>query len=401
MSARMASATGHMEWEERYNQFDPILDKAIKSLTAIAPGATERGSAEKTDQANQKLVAMERQSFHLARKGRLSGGTKILFGLEYISQKEIYASGMKQLNLRIDSQILSERRSHEQDVRLSFYTSILLYILSTVGWTLVIAQIRKWGAEISTLNTSLRHERDIAEKANQDKSLFLANMSHELRTPMHGILSFARFGQQKFESAPKEKLKTFFDEIFDSGSRLMRLLDDLLDLSKLEAGKVVYSMQEASLIEAVHSVRSEMLALAEEKRLSLEVHAKVQQVDGVFDRDKIMQVLRNLVSNAIKFSTSGTRIHIQLNRTQDCLSCSVSNYGVGIPAGELESIFDKFVQSSNTRTGAGGTGLGLAISKEIVEHHSGRIWAESQVGGETKFTMELPISATDIAGRAA
>lgn len=234
-----------------------------------------------------------------------------------------------------------------------------------------------------------RRERDEANEANQMKSAFLANISHELRTPMHGILSFARFGQQKIETAPLGKLKTYFDEIHESGLRLMKLLNDLLDLSKLEAGKTEYAKKETDLSEIVSTVVSEMAAFAEEKGLAIEV--KPAPLMAVLDGDKLMQVLRNLISNAIKFSDRGTAIGIELSLTPaNQALCRVSNRGVGIPAAELEAVFDKFVQSTKTRTGAGGTGLGLAISKEIVRQHGGRIWAESSPNGQTVFSIELP-----------
>jgi two-component system sensor histidine kinase/response regulator len=240
-----------------------------------------------------------------------------------------------------------------------------------------------------------------AEKANQSKSVFLANMSHELRTPMHGILSFARFGQQKIDTATKEKLKSYFDEIHESGGRLMSLLNDLLDLSKLEAGKVAYQLQENDLREAVNVVCLEMVGFAEEKGLKIDMAVNEANTSGIFDRERIMQVLRNLLSNALKFSTKGTTVGITLDRTSETISCRVTNYGVGIPKEELEAVFDKFVQSSKTKTGAGGTGLGLAICKEIVEQHSGKIWAESDSDGQTRFSVELPCPAMDNAKRAA
>lgn len=239
-------------------------------------------------------------------------------------------------------------------------------------------------------------EKETAIQANAAKSLFLANMSHELRTPMHGILSFARFGKQKIETASKDKLKIYFEEIYDSGSRLMNLLNDLLDLTKLEAGKVIYSMRESDLCAVANSVCTEMKGFAEEKGLSLTVIATDSEVISVFDEAKIRQVIQNLLSNAIKFSTKSTTIQIELSQTPEKIRCQITNCGVGVPESELDSIFDKFVQSSKTKTGAGGTGLGLAICKEIIVQHNGRIWAESELNKETRFIVELPKSGTEL-----
>lgn len=274
-------------------------------------------------------------------------------------------------------------RALEHTAWVVFEDLILLY-----SSRLSLAELRF----ISEVQVKLESALTTAEKANQAKSLFLANISHELRTPMHGVLSFARFGQQKILTVSSEKLKSYFDEIFDSGSRLMRLLNDLLDLSKLEAGKMSYNMQDGDLLEMLHIVRSEMMILATEKNIGIEIHCDQTAVPAKFDQERLGQVLQNLLSNAIKFSDMNTTVDISLQRTSKGTRCSVTNQGVGIPATELEFIFDKFVQSSKTRTGSGGTGLGLAICKEIVEHCGGTIWAESDPNGLTKFTFELPLT---------
>ncbi len=243
---------------------------------------------------------------------------------------------------------------------------------------------------VEELNLKLKNTANLAENANQAKSVFLANISHELRTPMHGILSFARFGQQKIETATKDKLKSYFDEIYDSGSRLMGLLNDLLDLSKLESGKTAYTMCDENIISVARSVASEMNAFAEEKGIHLEIESSEQEIVGKLDREKIMQVMRNLISNAIKFSEKGTVVQAVFSQTPEMIKCQIINHGVGIPESELETVFDKFIQSSKTKTGAGGTGLGLAICREIIEQHGGRIWAENHPNKETRFTFELP-----------
>ena len=240
----------------------------------------------------------------------------------------------------------------------------------------------------------LRLETETAVKANQAKSMFLANMSHELRTPMHGILSYARFGQTKIETASKEKLKNYFDEIYASGSGLMDLLNDLLDLSKLESGKTSYSMLVTDFNDTVATTVSSFEAFAFERQLKIKVESPVDGIMISMDPERIMQVLRNLISNALKFSNPGSEVHVQVESLEGGLRCSVANQGVGIPEDELEMVFDKFVQSSKTRTGAGGTGLGLAICREIINHHGGKIWAESQSDGLTTFTFEIPNNVT-------
>ncbi len=240
------------------------------------------------------------------------------------------------------------------------------------------------------LISNLKEAVAVTQKASQAKSIFLANVSHELRTPMHGILSYARFGQQKAMSTEKEKLKTYFDEIYDCGFRLMSLLNDLLDLSKLEAGKQDYVMKENNFTKIVEVVVSEANALANEKGIKFAVAKRESPVHSIFDHERIMQVLRNVVNNAVKFSLRDTEIEIEFEEAQDKLVCKVINSGPGIPSDELEAIFDKFAQSSKTRTGAGGTGLGLAICKEIVEYHGGKIWAENQPKNKTAFIFELP-----------
>lgn len=240
------------------------------------------------------------------------------------------------------------------------------------------------------------HETGMAQAANNAKSVFLENISHELRTPMHGILSFARFGQQKIESAPKDKLKSYFDEIHESGSHLMNLLNDLIELSQLERSRVFYSMKENNLVEAAKTVLNELSSCADEKKLKLQLVESTSPVVGQFDQARITHVLRNIIGNAIKFSHPNGTISVECLSLDDKNKCIITNYGIEIPKSEIESIFDKFAQSSKTKTGAGGTGLGLAICKEIIQQHNGNIWAESNSDGLTKFHFEFPRNHNEI-----
>ncbi len=245
------------------------------------------------------------------------------------------------------------------------------------------------------LETSVRKANLLAQEsivASQAKSEFLANMSHELRTPLHSILSFASFGSKQYTKAKPEKLLDYFNRIKKSGQTLLELLDDLLDLAKLESKKAIFTFEPSDLGLLVKSVTNELDTLLSKRNLSIQ--HEVSKFDGevTLDVDKIKQVLRNLLSNAIKFSPEGGNIDVAVCRVASSVRVSVCDQGPGIPQDELEAVFDKFVQSSKTKTGAGGTGLGLAICHEIVTAHKGRIWAENGPEGGAVFSFEIPLS---------
>ena len=252
---------------------------------------------------------------------------------------------------------------------------------------------------VSERTREMMLEKQKAEEANKEKSRFLANMSHELRTPMHAVLSFARLGLKRLDDADHSKTEGYLQRIIESAERLTDLLNDLLDLSKLEAGSMNFSYEKNDLDEVIGSVAVELSELANNKSIAINIDAPHEPLTGYFDRTKIMQVVRNLVANAIKFSAEHTAIDISLQRLplgpsdapdQAIFQVCIADQGVGIPEEELEAVFDRFTQSSKTRTQAGGTGLGLAISNEIVQAHGGRIFASNNPHGGASFTFELP-----------
>lgn len=231
--------------------------------------------------------------------------------------------------------------------------------------------------------------------ANQTKSEFLTNMSHELRTPMHAILGFSRQALKRSESFQDEKLATMLGNIQISGNRLLHLLNALLDLAKLEAGKINFNFQKQDIRKAIAQTLQETESLTQAKNIQVKIKDEDVPADITYDYTSMVQVFINLLSNAIKFSPQGSQVNIILAQKNGeggkmQLLCSVQDQGMGIPEKELDMVFDKFVQSSKTKSGAGGTGLGLAIVRQIVEAHNGKIWAENMITGGASFNMLLP-----------
>lgn len=245
--------------------------------------------------------------------------------------------------------------------------------------------------------------KEQAEAASLAKSEFLANMSHELRTPMHAVLSYSEMGQTKAGRSDfsPDRVRNYFERIHQSGHRLLNLINDLLDLSKMEAGRMHYQFRPASLTPILERLSEHYANLMAEKNLRLDWTPCPPPGEAVFDTFRMEQVFTNVLANAIRFSPRDgviritcEAIHLPGRRAEDAplpgVRVSVADQGPGVPAAELELVFEKFTQSTQTQSGAGGTGLGLAICREIMQAHRGRIWVENPAEGGARFLFEFP-----------
>jgi signal transduction histidine kinase len=241
---------------------------------------------------------------------------------------------------------------------------------------------------------TLRQLNARLEQASRAKSEFLANMSHELRTPMNAILGFTEMLRDGLYGEVPSELREPLEDIQTNGRHLLGLINDVLDLSKIEAGRMDLALAEYSVHDVVESVRVSLRSLAAERGLDFVVRIPADLPAAYGDAKRLTQCLMNLAGNALKFTREG-RVEIAVERQGDALRYRVTDTGIGIAKDELEKVFDEFRQVDATITREfGGTGLGLSISKRFIEMHGGRIGVESEVGVGSTFWFTVPLRVT-------
>jgi len=253
-------------------------------------------------------------------------------------------------------------------------------------------RVQERTAELATANKELELKNREVERANQLKSQFLASMSHELRTPLNAILGFSELLSRETPILQTDKYKRWTEHIVHGGKHLLQLVNDVLDLSKIEAGHIELTLENFAVETAIPEVLSNIRQLAMTKRIQVDVQTE-PGVTVYADRIRFKQILYNLLSNAVKFTSGGGNITLSVARDDRLAHISVTDTGIGIRPEDQKVVFDEFRQVGKTTRGVTeGTGLGLAITKRLVERQSGTIGLSSELGKGSKFTFTLPLS---------
>ena len=251
-------------------------------------------------------------------------------------------------------------------------------------------------AVIAIENVRLFKELEVANRelaaASQHKSEFLANMSHELRTPLNAIIGFSEILAEKMFGDINEKQTEYLQDILESGRHLLSLINDILDLSKVEAGRMELELSEFDLPTAIENALILMRERASRRgiRLGSTIDPRLGMIGG--DERKVKQALLNLLSNALKFTPEGGRIDVGARLHDDVAEVSVADTGIGIAPSDQDAVFEEFRQVGAADKKAEGTGLGLALSRKFIELHGGRIWVKSEPGTGSTFTFTLPLT---------
>jgi signal transduction histidine kinase len=229
------------------------------------------------------------------------------------------------------------------------------------------------------------------EVASRHKSEFLANMSHELRTPLNAIIGFSEALTERMFGDLNEKQDEYLKDIYASGHHLLSLINDILDLSKIEAGRMELELTDFDLPQAILDALTLVRERAGRRGLALHqvIDERLGQIRG--DERKIKQVLLNLLSNALKFTSEGGRVEVRARPVDGMAEISVTDTGIGIAAEDQMAVFEEFRQVGTAAKKVEGTGLGLALSRKFVELHGGRIWVKSQLGRGSTFTFTVPL----------
>jgi signal transduction histidine kinase len=319
--------------------------------------------------------------------------------------KSIAAFPLRSSGRVIGTLIVASRQLHS-------FNSGEIHLLNTIGEGLgpalknaeLYEVLRGKNDQLDEQNQELRQQQQKllektreVEQASRLKSEFLANMSHELRTPLNVIIGFSELMLDQVPGPVNKKQQQSLQDILGSGRHLLDLIDQVLDLSKIESGRTELRLAEVSLPEVIESLKNTMLPILKPKRQALNIRIEENLPTVSADKAKLRQVFFNLLSNSSRFTPEGGRIEIKAVSNGSYCQVSVTDNGIGIKQEDHERIFEPFCQLGNTPVrGSGGTGLGLVVVKQIVEKHGGQVWVESEYGKGSRFSFTLPLFSREV-----
>jgi signal transduction histidine kinase len=364
---------------------------------------------QKIEFSNHKIELRKSQGFNPALDFFLTGRDQTLMDSINAVVSELKSEEMRLLHYRRAQADLSAKWSH---ISLILGLSVSFCMLSVVYYYLhhevlrrrqaetealrlneeLEHRVRERTVELADVNRQLKLRNEEVEHANRMKSEFLARMSHELRTPLNAIIGFSDLLAEESPGSLSDKQRRFVNHVSAGARHLLQLINDVLDVSKIEAGKTELNPADFVALDAVDEVLSVINPLAESKDIKIDNQVGSEWILRA-DRIRMKQILYNLLTNAVKFTQEQGLVRIEASPEGDLLRLCVSDTGIGIPLDEQRLIFEEFHQAGGTtRNPSQGTGLGLTITKRLVELHGGRIWVESEPAAGSRFSFTIPLA---------
>ncbi len=405
VAARDYALTGHESYLTRIeSEMERVYAdvRAIEVLTADNPEQQERVRRlrERLDTRFGAIRDFLRQAH--------TGGDAKDAGAEFADRAEKMATSLPVIQEMQDEELRllsirtqQQRASVQTTIGLSAGLTLLIAALLVAIYWLVTRDsqqrrlteqaLSRLNGELENANRELRISNEQIQHATKMKSRFLASMSHELRTPLNAIIGFSELLDSETAGAVNEKQKRFLGHIRTGARHLLQLINDILDLSKVEAGQLQIFPEDALMHDLIREVLPIVTPMAMVKKITLEHPFATGAVAVHADRIRLKQIVYNLLSNAIKFTPAGGSVRLSVADADDLYQFAVADTGVGIKPEDQELIFEEFRQVGDTTKGVKeGTGLGLAISRRLVEQHGGKLWVESAVGAGSTFYFTMP-----------
>ncbi len=413
---RAAKESGDRRWESRYRSLGAQLDKRLHDASVLAVSTEVKAAAARANAARQVVAPVEANAFAQIRKGNTTKASQIINDPRYVANADTYKRAVDELLSATWKHVEKQRVAAQAATRWALIGAVVILVVLSIIWYAILQDAQKRGkalavaqAELLAYRDKLEHRvrertqalrkaRDKAETASKAKSEFLAVMSHEIRTPLNGILGMTKALSTTAVTAEQNEM---LEVVEQSGAALLTILNDVLDLSKIEAGEFKLNKAEFSLQDISHASLEMFGNAARAKGLAFDVQSNIAlNTKFTGDAARIRQVLNNLLSNAVKFTHEGG-IEVLISEETDSaekthLCVAVRDTGPGIPLRAQKTIFDRFTQvDSSLSRSHEGTGLGLAICKELIERMDGEIDIKSETGEGSCFRFYVTLEKSE------